>query len=146
MINAIELVDNYMNTKVPEGRRNSPVAVTVLQYREGVLYYSTNTDMIKGYNVVNEETITAHVEPGAYIFWVTGSGVDYLDEIEFDVVAEYTLRGRNAEAGEEFKMWLVRIPEDIEANEDGELKYDIVYGCKDNDGNPIRLDPKLKIQ
>ena len=88
---------------------------------------------------------TAYVQPGEYIFWVIGSGVTYLDGIEFDVVAEYELRG-NAEEGEQYKMWLVRVPEDVEPNEAGELKYDIIYGCKDNDGNPIRLDPKIKVQ
>ena len=43
MINAIDMADNYMSANVSTARRNSPKAVTVLQYKDGVLVYNTNT-------------------------------------------------------------------------------------------------------
>lgn len=144
MDNAMEMVEGYLGAD-EMARRGNSVAVTVLQYYNGILYYATNTDEIRGYHPVEETTITAHVSPGDYIFWFAGRGVDYLDEIDFDVVARYSL-GDNASAAYPATLWLVRVPEDIEVDENNELKYDIVYGCKDANGNPIRLDPKIKIQ
>jgi hypothetical protein len=146
MAKAEKFVDEYMNSQPnARGHKHSTV-VTVLRYHDGELYYSTNTDDIRGYHVVEEQTITAYVEPGEYMFWVTGQNVTYLDGIEFDILAQYQLGSNYPSDIANSNVWLVQIPEDIETSEDGHLKYDIIYEYKGNEGHPIRLDPKLKVQ
>lgn len=144
MEEAIQLADDYIES-TGQARRSVRIAITVLQYYEGKLYYATNTDNIRGYREVGEQTITAYVEPGEYMFWFTGAGVTELDGIEFDVVATYKLHNAPEEVNPA-KLWLIQVPEDIETNDEDELKYDIIYQYKGNEGNdPIRLDPKLKV-
>jgi hypothetical protein len=145
MAKAEDFVDDYMTTQPSARGGKHRTSVTVLQYQDGELYYATNTDDIKGYHPVEEQTITAYVEPGEYMFWVTGKDVTYLDGIEFDVVAQNQMGPNHPADIANSKVWLVQIPEDIETTEDGHLKYDIIYEYKGNEGNPIRLDPKLKI-
>ncbi|MEP1034557.1 hypothetical protein [Ekhidna sp.] len=118
-------------------------AITILKYKDGQIYYNTNTDDIEGYQVVTETTVTAYVEPGEYVFWYRGGGLDDLEEVDFDEDAEAYLD----QLPEEYKadsMWVLQIPTEYDSTH-SELKYDIVYESKDNEGVVIRLDPKITI-
>ena len=141
MIAATKLADEYMNAS--RARYNSERSITVVRFENGKLIFGTNTDDYKGYQEVSEESITATVEPGEYIFWYSGGGLSELDQIEFDEDSQLRLVESPEEINDD-KMWVISIPEDFD-EEDGMLKYDIVYQYKGNDGPPIRLDPKIKV-
>jgi len=140
MLKASAMAEDYLkNTNART--RGHEIVVTVLAYSDGKLYYATNKDNIRGYQEVTEETVTAIVEPGAYVFWFAGYGITYLDAIEFDEQSQSNLD--NSSQVSLGVMWTVSIPED---NVDAEyLKYDIVYQYRGNQGAPVRLDPKLRV-
>jgi len=141
MIAAIQLADEYLSAS--KGRANSEKAVTVLKFIKDKLFYATTTDGVTSYTEVTQETITASSVPGGYVFWYSGGGVSDLAGIEFDKESQLKL----VEAPEEIKadkMWVISIPEEFD-EEEGMLKYDIIYNFKGNNGLPIRLDPKIKI-
>ncbi len=152
MIAAEKLVDEYFEqlaVEHPEARRGrdwgSDRAITVLRYSKGKLYFATNTDQVRGYREVNEETVTAFVDPGEYIFWYCGGGLSELVEIEFDQPSQAIL----VDFPEEIKvnkLWAVTVvPDDDMSGE--QLKYDIIYQIRKNrGGDPIRLDPKIEIK
>ncbi|MFY0686196.1 MAG: hypothetical protein JXQ90_03475 [Cyclobacteriaceae bacterium] len=142
MIEATNLADDYLAQS--NARSGYRMAVTVLRYIDDKLMFATNTDDLRGYHEVNEETITAYVKPGEYIFWFAGGGVSDLEGIEFDNVSRTLLYEGPSETNPD-RMWLIHIPEEGIGNEDGILKYDIIYEYKGNDGEYIRLDPKLKV-
>lgn len=142
MITANQLAKGYLNTT--GARIGSEISLTVLKFQEGKLLFGTDSDIFSGYEEINEETVTATVERGEYVFWYGGGGLSDLDGIVFDEESQLQL----VDAPEEIfsgKMWVLTIPEDFD-EEDGILKYDIVYDFPGNSGPPIRLDPKLKIQ
>ncbi|MEQ9008552.1 MAG: hypothetical protein RLP12_11755, partial [Ekhidna sp.] len=90
MIDATLLAEEYLESE--KGRFNdSDKAITVLRYRNGKLYFDTNTDDHKGYQEVEETSVTANVEPGDYIFWFAGGGLSEVDDIDFDEQAEEVL-------------------------------------------------------
>lgn len=138
---ATQLVDDYIASS--DSRWSPKISITVLKYISGKLYYATSSDGYRGYREVNEETITADVELGENIFWFSGSGVTYLDGIEFDSDSESKLN-RNAHELLKGRLWYITIPEN--AGKDGvDLKYDILYKCATSRGKTIRLDPKIKV-
>ncbi|MEP5612575.1 MAG: hypothetical protein ABJP45_10015 [Cyclobacteriaceae bacterium] len=141
MIAATQLADEYLNAS--KGRQGAEKSVTVLKFKNDKLYYATTTDDVTSYTEVGMETITASAKPGEYVFWYSGGGVSDLDGIEFDESSQLKLVDAPEEINAD-KMWVIAIPEDFD-EEDGMLKYDIVYNFKGNDGPPIRLDPKIKI-
>ncbi len=138
MLAATKLADEYLSSS--SGRNGSEKAITVLKFKDGKLLYATNTDDNKGYQEVTEETITATVEPGEYVFWYSGGGVTDLDDIDFEDPTQLP------DEINPDKMWVIAVPEDIDDDDEVYLKYDIVYQHKGNNGAPIRLDPKIKIQ
>ncbi len=142
MILATELAEEYLNSLT--GRSNSDKSITVLKYKDGKLLYYTNTDGGGGYKEVTEETVTATVHPGEYVFWFSGGGVTDLDGIDFEDASQIP-----DEINPDM-MWVIEVPDEYEIEDDGEedsyyFKYDIVYQYKGNEGTPIRLDPKLKV-
>lgn len=137
------LADQYFTDFGGRSNGDYERAITILKYKDGEIYYNTNTDDINGYQVVTETTITAFVEPGEYIFWYRGGGLDALEEVDFDEDAEAYLDQLPDEYKDD-KMWVLQVPTDYDPEHD-ELKYDIVYESKDNTGVIIRLDPKIKI-
>lgn len=139
MIAATLLADEVVHSM--SGRSYTARSVTVLRYKDGKLTFSTNSDEIKGYSEVLEESITATVEAGDYIFWYCGAGLSELAGIEFDASSMRRLVDGPIEL-KESKMWMLKVPEDVK-EEDGLLKYDIVYSFKG--GDLIVLDPKIKI-
>lgn len=141
MIDANRLADEYLTSTV--GRASAERSITVMKFIDGKLYFGTNTDDVHGYEEITEETITAYVEPGEYIFWYSGGGLSDLDGIVFDEESMLQLVDAPDEVNAD-KMWVVSIPEDFE-EEDGILKYDIIYQYKGHEGAPIRLDPKIKV-
>ena len=141
MIAATKLAEDYLNS--PRGHHNTETSITVLKFIDGKLFYDTNTDYYWGYREVTEETVTAYVEPGEHVFWYSGGGVSDLDGIEFDAASQQQLDDSPEEINEDM-MWVIMIPENIGNNVD--LKYDIIYQFNGNNGPPIRLDPKIKVQ
>ena len=138
---ASAVVDNYFNEM--GGRSSSPdVSITILQYKNGKIYFNTNTDDIEEYQVVNETTVTAYVEPGEFVFWYRGNGLADVGDIDFDDKADTYLTKKPDEYLD--LLWVLQVPHDYDPEHD-ELKYDIVYESKNNEGVVIRLDPKLKI-
>ncbi|WP_462252911.1 hypothetical protein [Ekhidna sp.] len=141
LIAASQLADEYFNIK---GRTGSTErAITVLKYVDGNIYFNTNTDDVDGYQIVTETTVTAYVEPGEFVFWYRGGGLDDLEDVDFDENAEAYLN----QLPEEFKedqMFVLQVPETYDPNND-ELKYDIVYESKENKGVVVRLDPKIGV-
>ncbi|WP_420317492.1 hypothetical protein [Ekhidna sp.] len=141
MIIAIQLADEYLNSIY--GRADdTEKSITVLRYHKDELYFNTNTDTIRGYQILNEMSITAIVEPGEFIFWYSGGGLSDLDGIEFDPTSQNDLDEFPEEINED-KMWKIQVPDD------GDLsmyKYDILYDYTGNDGAPVRLDPKIRIK
>ena len=130
---------------------NSKRCITVLKWKEGnddepgQLLYNTNRDDIRGFRPVDEQTVTAIVEPGEFIFWYAGAGVRELSGIEFVPDSQSNL-GELPTDLRRFRLWFVYIPNDIESEE---LKYDILYRLRDGDDDdedPIRLDPKITIK
>ncbi len=138
---AILLADEHQISE--NGRKDSKgMAITVFRYFKGVVYFDTNTDDYRGYQVLEETSVTAIVQPGEYIYWYSGGGITDLEDIEFDSESESYLE----ELPEEFKpnrMWVLEVPESYDLAQDY-LKYDIVYESRDNEGY-IRLDPKIQV-
>ncbi|MEO9483383.1 MAG: hypothetical protein ABJG47_08065 [Ekhidna sp.] len=136
------LADEYFNDI--GGRANTDErSITILKYIDGQILFNTNTDTISGYQVVTETTITACVVPGEYVFWYRGGGLDDLEGVDFDEDAEAYLNQLPDEYKED-KMWVLKVPDEFDPEHD-ELKYDIVYESKDNEGVVIRLDPKIQV-
>ncbi len=136
---ANKLADDYLVST--NARRRNSVSITVIRLIEGELYYATNTDKIRGYQRITEETITALVSPGEHVFWFAGAGVQSLDGIEFDTMAQAKLEEQPSPAIE-YRLWKVSVPE-FDVQDDELLKYDILYTKMD--GEFVRLDPKLRI-
>ncbi|MEQ8239582.1 MAG: hypothetical protein RIA69_10240 [Cyclobacteriaceae bacterium] len=142
MESAIDLSNDYMNSS--SARLGAAISVTVFKYKKDKVYYATNTDDVRGYLELNETTITANIEPGQWNFWFAGAGMSRLDGIEFEESIS-NLYGINPISVANGKLWALYIPSDVEYEEGEELKYDILYSIRGLDGDPIRLDPKLKI-
>ena len=142
MLLATQLADEYLNKT--NARTESESSITVLKYENGKLLYNTNTDTIEDYQEITEETVTAFVTNGEHVFWYSGGGVSDLDGIEFDPSSQEQLSSMPEECNPD-QMWVISIPEDRKVNTEGYLKYDIIYQFEGHDGNPIRLDPKIKI-
>lgn len=140
MIAATDLANDHLNSI--DGRRNISGSVTVFRYIDGELKFATDTDNFATYQSVDEETVTASVEPGGYIFWYAGRGVTNLRGIEFDSDSRDKLNGDAREVLRN-RLWYVKVPDNLT---DLELKYDILYRCIKDRNNTIRLDPKIKIQ
>jgi hypothetical protein len=143
MERAIELSNEYMNSS--NARRGTKIAVTALIYNEGKLFYATNVDNITGYRELNEETITANSEAGSWVFWYAGYGLSTLNDIAFDETAVEAYGTDAFQIGRTGRLWALYISSSVEYEDDTELKYDIVYTPRGHDGDPIRLDPKLRI-
>ncbi|WP_370088987.1 hypothetical protein [Ekhidna sp.] len=140
MASATLLAEEYLKTET--GRfEDSDKAITVLKYKNGKLLFDTNTDDFKGYQEVEETSITAHVEPGDYIFWFAGGGLSEVDEIDFDEEAEEVLGDLPVDFVPQ-KMWIIRVPSNLDSPQ--MLKYDIVYVPRET-GIQIRLDPKITV-
>ncbi len=141
MLEATRLADQYLASR--SGRYEmSMKAVTVLKFKDGQLYFTTSGSDFLGYEVVTEESITAIAAPGEYLFWFAGEGLSVLDGIEFDEISEMELDDLPEELHDK-KMWVTQLSPETTSGED--LKYDILYQSRDNDGVTIRLDPKIKI-
>ncbi|WP_424963059.1 hypothetical protein [Ekhidna sp.] len=139
MIAASELADEYLKSE--KGRfEDSDKSITVLKYTDGKLMFDTNTDDFKGYQEVEETSVTAVVEPGDYIFWFAGIGLSEVDEIDFDEPSQEILGDLPVDFIPQ-KMWIIRIPPNTTQNS---LKYDIVY-VPEGSNTSIRLDPKIKV-
>ena len=118
------------------------VDVTVIKYQDD-LAYKTNT--ITGqYEPINVETITAESQPGGYIFWYAGGGIDELIQIEMDQESAEALNGYLPFEVLDGLLWALWVPFDYDAEVLDHLKYDIVY--KSTSGEVIRLDPKIQIK
>lgn len=145
MIAAIEMAEDYLNSTNARSNGKVEKSITVLKYKDGVLYYNTNTDDIPEYQVIEETSITAYAEPGEYVFWYSGGGVTDLGEIDFDETAEEFLENLPNEV-KDGHMWAIQVPERAEGQDENviHLKYDIVYETNNSSG-PIRLDPKVEI-
>ncbi|MEL7006966.1 MAG: hypothetical protein AAFN93_30280 [Bacteroidota bacterium] len=90
-----------------------------------------------------DETVTATVDEGGYVFWYAGGGVSDLIGIEFDASSREKLAGDPT--GWVFhKFWVATVNQNTG---DELLKYDILYQHFDDDGESelIRLDPKIKV-
>lgn len=136
------LADEYFNEF--KGRTNgSERAITILKYKDGQIYFNTNTDDVDGYQVVTETTVTAYVEPGEFVFWYRGGGLDDLEEVDFDEDAEAYLDQLPDEYKED-QMFVLQMPHESDSSTI-ELKYDIVYESKDEPGVVVRLDPKVVV-
>ncbi|MCP4456877.1 MAG: hypothetical protein GY816_02450 [Cytophagales bacterium] len=144
MIKATELAETYLNSSNARVGWDTEKAITVLKFKDDKLLYATNTDHHIGYREVTEETITAYVDPGEFIFWYSGGGISDLDGIEFDDDSQFLLDGLPEEINVDL-MWVIHIPEDIGEDDNINLKYDIIYQFKGNVGLPIKLDPKIKV-
>ncbi len=140
MINATSLANEYLKSE--KGRfEDSDKAITVLKYKNGKLMFDTNTDDHKGYQEVEETSVTANVEPGNYIFWFAGGGLSEVDDIDFDGEAEEILGDLPVDFIPQ-KMWIIRVPTELDSPQ--MLKYDIVYVPRES-GIQIRLDPKIAV-
>ena len=140
MLAASELAEDYLKSE--KGRfEDSDKSITVLKYSGGKLMFDTNTDDYKGYQEVEETSVTAIVEPGDYIFWFAGFGLSEVDDIDFDEPSEEILGDLPVDFIPQ-KMWVIRIPP---GTTDKTLKYDIVYTTSYNKDLPIRLDPKITV-
>ena len=145
MLTATQLADEYLYSTT--GRTNHEKAITVLKFYDGKLLYATNTDDYNGYFEVTEETVTATISEDEYVFWFSGGGVTDLEGIEFDDESQAQLSDDPEEINMD-RMWMITGYEEIESEDDEDvtyLKYDIVYDYFGNEGDPIRLDPKLKV-
>ena len=149
MINATKLVDQHLaETGARTSSSDAFVAVTVIKLIDDKLYYATNTGIFEGYQEITEETVTATMASGGYVYWYKGSGLSDLEQIDFDPVSESYLGDDSNEIYQDF-LWTINIPEEnaAEPDEAGNvyLKYDIVYDYPGNTNGPIRLDPKIKV-
>jgi len=146
MILAEKMADEFLNSLDPGARvEYNEKNVTVLKFQDD-LSFNTNTQRGTGYDEIDEETITTETVPGSYVFWYSGGGLNRLVGIEFDEDSQLTLMEYPEEVNDG-KMWYVFIPENLETDEEEMimLKYDIIYVPRKGDGEPIRLDPKIKI-
>lgn len=156
MINATLLVEDFFqklqkeeghsSARTSEEISSQEYCLTVLQYWKGFsgipgkLFFDTNNDHVWFYQEVNEQTVTAEVKPGQYVFWYAGSGLKQVEGIDFDAQAQEILDNLPFEY-EQDQMWYLKVPE----THDGTvLKYDIVYQVE-GENTIIRLDPKLKV-
>lgn len=143
MLHAIDLADQYLISA--GGRGDDDKAVTVLKFNGDELQFHTNGET-NGYEETGEQSITAEVVPGEYIFWYGGGGITDLEGIEFDGAAQAYLVDDPDEIHDD-KMWVIKIPEHDDDDDDDDvlfLKYDIIYKHKETN-TLIRLDPKLKV-
>ena len=102
--------------------------------------FSTKDDDIRGYDGVDEQTVTAEVEPGDLVFWYRGGGLSDLDGLEFEEPSS------DPDEINDDLMWVMEVPEiELEDDEVVFLKYDILYTYRGYSGPAIRLDPKLKV-
>lgn len=135
------LAEDYLNSS--SGRFGSAWSITVLKYKDGKLLYATSSDDIRGYREITEETVTASLQPGGYMFWFSGGGVSDLESIVFDAASQQRLKVYPVEI-KSGRLWVVQLQMDDDDKE-SDLKYDIIYQFKGNEGAPIVLDPKIKI-
>lgn len=144
LLAATQLADDYLLKE--RGRTSDERSITVFRYKDDEVYFNTNTDSILEYQILTEESVTANVSYGEYIFWYSGGGMSDLDGIEFDSVSEEFLEEFPEEINYD-KMWVIKMPEKDEVEADGEvvLKYDILYQYRGYEGEPIRLDPKIRV-
>lgn len=142
LISATELVDEYINAS--GARSDAMRSIIILRYEKGKLLYASSKNDFESYEELQEESVTAIVEPGEYVFWYSGQGVSDLDGVEFDKESQQLLTNYPEEVDAEL-LWVVRIPDQYEdANKS--LKYDVIYDFEGNPGPAIRLDPKLQIE
>lgn len=140
MIAATLLADDYYNESGGRIEKGEP-SITVLKYQDGNIYFNTNTDDVDEYQLVTETTVTAYVEPGEFIFWYRGEGLDDLEAVDFDEDAKAYLEQLPDEYQHDL-MWVLKMPDSYDPDHK-ELKYDIVYESTENPGEIIRLDPKI---
>lgn len=141
MLAASYLTNQYLGSI--GARTDGETAITVLRYENGQLLYSTNTDTVEGYQVVSEETVTASLEPGEFMFWYSGGGLSHLNGIDFDDSSQEVLGDLPSEINPDL-LWTITLPEVTDSTQQY-LKYDIIYQFEGNTGPPIRLDPKIKV-
>lgn len=151
---AEQLVEEFYQTEVAshtdQNARRGAIrfdkSITVLKYKKGrngepgTLLFNTNKDRIRGYQPVTEETITAIITPGEYVFWFAGGGLDHIEGIDFDDESEQELDDL-PEDYQKSRIWYIKVPDDIDETT---LKYDILYQIR-GASDIIRLDPKLKV-
>ncbi len=142
MMAAIELANNYLS-RTGARSESAESTITVLKYENGQLLYSTNTDDIEGYQAITEETVTATTIPEEYVFWYSGSGLEDLEGVEFDSTSQAFLGNDPSEVSED-EMWTIVMPSEFDSTQTY-LKYDIIYDFEGNEGEVIRLDPKLEV-
>ena len=123
-----------------EARGLNAYALTVLACDNDNLYYYTAPSGMQGYELLDEETVTASVHGGGYIFWYGAQGIKFLTGIEFDENSQSILENF-PDAWKNSRLWYVQIPE----VNDEILKYDIIYQTNKGNG-PVRLDPKIRVQ
>jgi len=138
---AQQLTADYFNET--GARSSAGYAIIVLKYEEDKLMYLSSDHPEMDYQEVNEETITASVDEGGFVFWYAGGGVSDLLGIEFDKESSKSLQGK-PEGWYYEKLWLIQVKKNTKSEH---LKYDIIYKYFDEDGESelIRLDPKVRI-
>ena len=144
MLDAAKLANAHLDN-IGARTNSTHQSITVLRYINNQLKYNTNTDDIGTYQSIDEQTVTVYAEPGEFVFWYSGTGVDDLEGIEFDEVSQDQLN----EAPEEVNanlMWVTQVPSD--AVPGTVLKYDILYSYEEGSyvSPVIRLDPKVVIR
>ncbi len=159
MIQALNLADAYLESITSKNGRTGSTdrSVTNLKYHNDNLVYKTN-EITNGYDQIGEQTVSAFVIPGEYIFWHTGGGITDIVGIEFDSYSMQFLESEPIRTSSQ--LWMVKIKsleedydddederdENDDEDEDIHLKYDIIYKTKESGNTPIRLDPKIKIR
>lgn len=138
---ANELVNAYLSKS--GARTDAKKSIIILRYEEGKLVYATSENNYASYEDLKEESITAIVEPGEYVFWYSGEGVSELDGVEFDKESQSVL-GNYPEEINATLLWAVVMPDQFDATNNF-LKYDVIYDYEGNTGPIIRLDPKLQL-
>lgn len=142
MLVATEMAESYLNSTGARG--GYQLAITILKYKDGKLYFHTNTNGYPGFQEITEESITAEVGPGEFVFWFAGSGLASLNGIEFDQQSQSQLYELPEETNAD-RMWMINVPITSDMADGTLLKYDILYKIKGGDGSLIRLDPKVKV-
>lgn len=168
MIDAEALADAYLESLGDANARSfakNHRSVTNLRYRKDDLLFKT-LKATKGYEPIDEQTVTAEATEGSFIFWNPGGGVKEIEGIEFDQASSKYLQFRPFALRN--GLWVTRIKpkkkadDDEDDNEDEDddeedegdenhkdaiyLKYDIIYQTKTSGDTPIRLDPKVKFR
>jgi hypothetical protein len=155
MQDALAQADAYLESLGGANSRSTTgndKSVTNLKYKKDGLEYKTSK-ITKGYESIDEHTVTAYATAGDYIFWHAGGGVTEIVGIEFDDASFKYLESAPAPANP--NMWVARIKSDDDEEDDDEedddeavvyLKYDIIYKTKTSRNIPIRLDPKVKFR